>query len=201
MADHGTALSIGQLADFLSTGTKALTLLADQLGPDLAHKWAGKSELMQERILRVLREPMQIRHYADGVAFSLTLDGDAVENQPLEMVQSDRYAGTWQHNGPTVKGRQTRTFKWVSVGYCDNFQELVAKLKKHGDIQEGQWREAVKATFEPDGEHPRGIADPSWVGPRGRAHFPSVLAYGRSYFYWAERDFGDVWRWLVAVSK
>lgn len=118
-------------------------------------------------------------HYADGVVFEMTLEGDAPENQPLEMVRRDGYTGEWKHNGPIVKGKQTRRFKWVAVGNQPNL-EAVRSILVSGKIPEGQWREAVKRVFEPDGEHPRGIADPSWKRPGGNANFPYVEGVGRS---------------------
>ena len=137
-----------------------------------------------------------------GEVFELTLDGDAPENQPLEMVRHDGYDWkVWQHEGPVVKGSQTKRFKLVKVGYCRTFNELRRKLGAHGEIPEGQWREALKAAYKSDGKGHVGVADSSWVGPRGRAPFPCVLAYGHSFFLWADGDFNDDWRWLVEASK
>src|SRR5438093_900459 len=103
----------------------------------------------------------RIYHYPENVEFELTLDGDAPENQPLEMVR--RHPGIWTHKGATVKGIQTRRFKWVSAGHCRNLDEVRTKLKEYGKIPEGQWREAIKFTFFwPDGKHHRAVADASW---------------------------------------
>lgn len=140
-------------------------------------------------------------HYADGEVFEMTLDGDAPKNQPWEMVRRDGYSGEWKHNGPRVKGRQTRRFKWISIGYQPNLEAVRTALAPHGKIPEGQWREAVKQMFEPDGKHPRGIADPSWEDPDGRARFPYVECDGRSDFRWADGGQGESWRWLVGVGK
>ena len=100
-----------------------------------------------------------------------------------------------------MRGIQARRFKWVSVGYCRTFDELIRKLTTCGDIPEGQWREAVKVMFEPDDEHPRGIADSSWVDPDSYADFPYVDANGDSNFAWTGIDFRGDWRWLVGVRK
>lgn len=54
MQTHGTALTDGQLAEFLGNGTRALALIASRLGPQHAHYWDGKSEEMQERLLKAL---------------------------------------------------------------------------------------------------------------------------------------------------
>ena len=54
MKNHGTALSEGQLAEFLGAGTKALTLIANQLGPDLTDNWARNSGAMQKAFLSAL---------------------------------------------------------------------------------------------------------------------------------------------------
>ncbi len=214
MPEHRTALNKGQMAEFVSAGTKALIFIADQLGPDLAHNWAGNGEAMQRAFLGVLVPPTEsastpqkevvstkIPHYADGVEFEMTLDGGAPENQPLEMVRRDGYSGKCKHGGPTVNGIQTQRFKWVAVGYQPSFDAVLSALAPHGEIPEGQWREVVKQMFEPDGEHLRGIVDPSWTLPDGHARFPYVDSYGRSNFRWAGRGFHAYWRWLVRVSK
>ena len=202
MPTHRTALNGGQLAEFVSAGTKALILIADKLGPDLADSWARNGEAMQRVFLQVLAPPsdstptpkkevviVKIPHYPDGVEFDMTLDGDAPENQPLEMVRRDGYSGRWKHKGSTVKGMQTQRFKWAAVGYQYNLDAVRTALTPHGEIPEGQWREAVKQMFEPDGEHLRGIADSSWVDPNGGADFPYVNSVGDSNFVWANNDF------------
>ena len=61
--------------------------------------------------------PTRRAHYAEGEVFEMTLNGDAPENQPLEMVRRDGYTGRWTHNGPKVSGRQTRRFKLDVIGY------------------------------------------------------------------------------------
>ena len=141
------------------------------------------------------------QHYPDGEVFEMTLNGDAPENQPLEMVRRDGYTGDWKHSGPKVKGIETRRFKWVAVGYQPNLEAVRVVLASHGKIPEGQWREAVKQMFEPDGEYPRGVADPSWRGPSSDADFPCVGRGGVSDFGWAGSGRSGDWRWLVGVSK
>jgi hypothetical protein len=134
--------------------------------------------------------------------FELTLDGDAAENQPLEMVRRDGYNPKgWQHRGPVVKGRHTKRFKLVEIGYCRNFDEVRRKLAIHGEIPEGQWREAFRARYgKPDGKGPIGIADALWVIPYSSAYFPYVGLDGDSNFRWTDSDFYDVWRWLVVCK-
>lgn len=144
---------------------------------------------LKTRIIPALNQP-----------FELTLDGDAPENQPLEMVRLDGYdPQNWKYQGTPVKGKQTRRFKLVSVGPCTNFTEVQEKLKPHGEIPEGQWGNAFKKKFpKMDGNGPIGVADLSWVDPHGCAYFPFVLAGGASHFRWAAYRFGGRWRWLVA---
>ena len=133
--------------------------------------------------------------------FELTLDGDAAKNKPLEMVRRDGYnPKDWKHKGPVVEGSQTKRFKLVKVGYCRTLDELRRKLGEHGEIPEGQWREAL-AAYKSDGKGPVGIADSSWAHPRGSARFPCVFTGGDSDFFWSDYDFHDDWRWLVGVSK
>ena len=54
MSDRGTALSEGQLAEFVGAGARALTLIAAQLGPELAENWSRNGEAMQKAFLSVL---------------------------------------------------------------------------------------------------------------------------------------------------
>ena len=137
-----------------------------------------------------------------AAVFELTLDGDDSKNQPLAMVRRDGYSGNWKHKGPVVKGQHTRRFKLVQVGYCRNLDEVRQKLVAHGEIPEGQWREAFKAAYPtPDGAGPVGIADPSWLDSDGGADFPYVYSDGSSYFHWADDGRIERWRWLVAVGK
>lgn len=163
----------------------------------------GKAEVRMfgEAAPANLTRPSKLPHYPDGEVFALTLNGDALENQPLQMVRSDGYGSGWRYNGPTVKGTQTRRFKWVAIGSCRTFDEVLQKLKPHGKIPEGQWREAVKEKFQHDGVRARGIADASWVDPGGRATFLYVDSNGRSVFCWSDRGFNGRWRWLVEVSE
>jgi len=137
-----------------------------------------------------------------AAVFELTLDGDDSKNQPLAMVRRDGYSGNWKHKGPVVKGQHTRRFKLVQVGYCRNLDEVRQKLVAHGEIPEGQWREAFKAAYpNPDGKGPIGFADPSWLDSHDVASFPYVYSLGSSFFRWAVSDRSGRWRWLVAVGK
>ncbi|OGH68918.1 MAG: hypothetical protein A3J66_02130 [Candidatus Magasanikbacteria bacterium RIFCSPHIGHO2_02_FULL_47_14] len=136
--------------------------------------------------------------------FELTLDGDAPENRPLEMVRADGYdePEKWKHTGLTVTGQQTRRGKLVLVGYCDSFDEVKAKLAAQGTIPEGQWREAFKARYPTlDGKGSIGVADASWASPHGGASFPYVDSFGFSLFDSADGGFDERWRWLVLVGK
>lgn len=134
--------------------------------------------------------------------FELTLDGDAPENQPLQIVRDCGYTGKWGHNGPKVKGKgkQTRRFKLAQAGYQPNLDGVKAALPASGSV-EGQWIKAFKAAYpQPDGQGPIGIADASWVDPSGNARFPVVSTDGSPYFGWAGVGRDACWRWLVAVK-
>ena len=135
--------------------------------------------------------------------FELTLDGSAPENQPLEMVRADGCDPRgWKHDGPTVKGTESRRGKLVSVGYCRGWQELERKLKAHGELPEGQWREAFKARYPTlDGNGPIGFADRSWSVPSERRFFPYVSSAGESSFYWFDDGVHGFWRWFVLVAE
>lgn len=150
--------------------------------------------------------------------FELTLDGDAEVNDPLEMMRHDygcNQLEKWRHIGNKVVGKQTRRFVIVPVGYCANFSILQEKLAKEGTIPEGQWRQALKATYKPDGRGAVGIADPSWVDSYGTVRFPYVdggvdSSYlrlpGRGY-HWTKwwliefsRGYNGIMWWLVEVK-
>lgn len=185
-------------------GSKLVQMMPDDLDHDQAQAVIDSPETLRE-FLGGLRALHAIPPYpAVGEIFELTLDGDAPENQPLEMVSRDGYdhPELWSHNGERVVGVQTRRFKLVEVGFCKNLDEVKEKLAPHGTIPEGQWREAFKKRFrKPDGKGPIGFADSSWVDPRAFVYFPFVDADGGSLFYWADYDFYADWRWLVGVRK
>ncbi|MBI2552311.1 hypothetical protein HYW17_03385 [Candidatus Uhrbacteria bacterium] len=142
----------------------------------------------------------KLPHYPQGEVFELTLDGGAPENHPLVMVQDEPRAGEWKHSGPTIQGTPTQRFRWVAIGHRPTFADVRIMLKTCGKIPEGQWREAVARTFAPDGQHPRGIADASWIDPRGLPFFPFVDAYGGgSRVREAYGDFVVSWLWLIKV--
>lgn len=54
MPKHGTALTEGQLAEFLGAGVKALALIANDLGPELTHNWSNNGHAMQRVFLSAL---------------------------------------------------------------------------------------------------------------------------------------------------
>jgi len=134
----------------------------------------------------------------DGEVFELTLDADNVD--PLGMVRSFGYdPKNWMFHGTRLSGTITRRFMWVRVGHQSNLEGVRRACEKHGRVPEGQWLEAVKATFEHDVKW-RGVADLSWELPDGGRDFPCVTGFGRSSFRWAAYARGDGWRWLVEVT-
>lgn len=147
----------------------------------------------------------------NGEVFELTIDGNASENQPLEIARrEDRHFGSkkwqhvgkkWQHVGKLVTGTQTRRFKLISIVSCREFADITRELARHGTIPEGQWCEALQATYQHDKEGPLGVADPSWVNPGGGTCFPSIISNGDSCLYWTGDTFSNSWRWLVGVSE
>lgn len=215
MSQHGTAYTLGQYNEVMVMVVRALPKALEGTDPKriitcLQQHGEGLGRALNEALLSQTKEiastvgPTVLVYPADGEIFELTLDGDAPENDPIKMVRRDGYSKPekWKHAGKKVVGKQTRHFVLVSVGYCENFIELVGKLVKHGTIPEGQWREAFKAAYpQPDGKGPVGFADSSWVDPSGRADFPYVITDGRSHFFWTDDDFDESWRWLVGVGK
>ena len=195
----------GQKSDLLATMAGAIPPLtfdeAQGIIGDKGPFVADVRSVFERAKARLAGAPTpQPTYPAVGEVFELMLDGDA--HSPLEMVQRDGYSGNWKHKGPVVKGRHTRRFKLVQVGYCRNLDEVRQKLVAHGEIPEGQWREAFKAAYpNPDGKGPIGFADPSWLDSHDVASFPYVYSLGSSFFRWAVSDRSGRWRWLGAVGK
>lgn len=150
---------------------------------------------------------------ADNEVFELTLDGDAPENDPIEMVKRDGYSEPekWQFTGRKITGTQTCRFKLVRVGDCHNFDEVRQRLVLYGVVPNGQWREAFKDKYpRPDGRGPIGFCGLSWVRPIGDRVFrvfPSLIDKGGAWLSCFNSpdgvglDLHDArWRWLVVVS-
>ncbi len=142
---------------------------------------------------------------ADGVEFQLTLKNIP---DPMQMVRrggngSGYNPTSWQYNGSPPTPRTGR-FKLVRVGDCLNLYEVMEKLKRHGKLPEGQWREAFTEVYPlNDGNGPIGFADPKWVGINAVANFPVCDGAGREWrsrFGWAGRGRYRLWRWLVEVE-
>lgn len=190
---------------------KLVTLPSQTLGVvcDLLEKLADPEWVeATKRFLRTRPAPepstLAIPQYpANGVIFELTLNFDATEADPTQMVRVGGYGPSekWRFVGKKMCGIQTRCFKLVQVGACRNFNEVLQNLAQYGEIV-GQSCAAFKVAFpKPDGNGPIGIADASWVDPDGKLCFPFVRSDGSSRFFWADIEFGGSWRWLVPASK
>ncbi|TSC75531.1 MAG: hypothetical protein G01um101430_373 [Parcubacteria group bacterium Gr01-1014_30] len=143
---------------------------------------------------------------AVGEAFELTIDFDAPENQPLEMLKRDSYNPEgWNYTGKKVTGKHTRRFKLVQVGYSVTFApfaEVRQKIVSHGEVPEGQWRQAFKATYPiHDGKGAVNVLDSSWVDSNGEARFPYIETLGLSSFSLTRRIFTEQCRYLVAIHE
>lgn len=180
--------------------TATLAVLPRGLSGAMMQRWIEMPVAERSAALRsVLISPWP----KPGEVFQLTINGDASECDPIQMVCSDGYneSETWKHNGFKVEGQQTRRFKLVEVGYQPTFDAVQAELKKHGKIPRGQWREALKKNFPDAPGRPVGISDASWVLPCGDPNFPFVNGDGGSNFDWAGGDFSEAWLWLVEVDN
>lgn len=149
---------------------------------------------------------------ANGVKFQLTLKSSA---DPFGMFKNDGYCiKGMKFTGAKIAPKTCRTFKLVQVGWCADLNGVRKKLKKHGSIPEGQWREAFKNAFPrygsynpENGPNPIGFPDPSWTRMdnfQNRAFFP-VLFWDEENGKW-HSDFlwtglGGNYRWLVRVRK
>ena len=174
----------------------ALVVTALKTGQDLALVQPKAEQEMEQASF----EPAVPAYPAIGEVFELTLDSNVPENQPLQIVRDCGYTGKWRHNGRTVKGKQTRRFKFAQAGYQPDLDGVKAALPTSGSV-EGQWIKAFKAAYpQPDGNGPVGIADASWFNPSGGVYFPIVDTDGRLNFYWADNDQDANWRWLVPAE-
>lgn len=140
------------------------------------------------------------RYPAIGETFELTLNGD--EHPPLDMVTGYGYPEVqrWQYIGTTVTGIETKKFKLIQVGKCDNLTQILHKIREQeGEIPPGQWLEALKKVYGPTGDDKRlvGIADASWKSQRGHTRFPYIYSNGIPKFAWSDHGFGEIWCWLV----
>lgn len=154
---------------------------------------------MTDKVISALTYP------ADGEIFKLTLDGDAPENDPIEMLRRDGYSAVgWLYNGKKLTGKQTHTFKLVSLtGYGGDFERTLRDVVECGGIPEGQWREALKNAYPHHDSKSKtcvGVADLSWVNQYGFPCFPFIDIYGNSRFHWPAHSFFGRWRWLVVVA-
>ena len=198
LSELATRRQSGHLFDSVEQQLLDLPRLTVQ---EIVKRGTSRYQELHQQVVNTLIEEFGIPVYPNvGEIFELTLDGDAPENQPLQMVRDFGYTGKWRHNGPKVKGKQTRRFKLAQAGYQPNLDGVKSALPGSGSV-EGQWIKAFKAAYpQPDGKGPIGIADASWVGPDGGASFPIVDSDGVLYFHWAAFDRGDSWRWLVPAE-
>ena len=134
-----------------------------------------------------------------GVIFELTLDGDAPENQPMTMFESNGYITKgWWHNGVVVAGKQTHIFKLFQ--WKGDWDKIGDKIGDNNPP--GQWRNAFLSTFpEPDDKCPIGVHDASWHSLHGRS-FPGIDLYGEPTFFRTNQitPFSP-WRWLIFAKS
>lgn len=96
MPERGTALNKGQLADFVGEAVKALVLMSDKLGPDLAHNLAKNGQSMERTFLRALVPPSEGQQSAvDRLANlplwrTLTIGGYSRE-ELLQMLEAEKF--------------------------------------------------------------------------------------------------------------
>lgn len=192
MPTHGTATETVR-GTFVEFSAAVLRALPRDLTPEVEIRWTRNGESLS----RILRNALMPKD------FELTLDFDATD--PIVMLTSDGInPNGWEFKGTKPKGIQTRRFKLVQIGYHPNLDAVRMALASHGDVPEGQWREAFKVAYPtPNGKGLIGIADPSWVAPGGNRYFPCLSDDGArsvSDFFWAGNSHSDEWQWLVACK-
>lgn len=93
MPSHGTP-SLGHLAPFVGTATKALVLISDELEPDAQARWADKSEEMQALFRKVfLPQPLPVspEQIATGIVkvVRIEIGGSRTTDQMIETAHRD----------------------------------------------------------------------------------------------------------------
>lgn len=145
---------------------------------------------------------------AVGEVFELTLDGDALETEPMEMVLRDRnfQPDKWKYRGERVFGNQTRQFRLIRLPSSSrNLMDVRFKLRPYGKTPKGQWREALRVAYsvpshDDESNEVISIADDSWVNHHGLPCFPWIRKDGSSGFMWSGLFLDDSLLWLVDIT-
>lgn len=186
-------MSLEQQRDFYA---RVLRALPTDLEDNVVKRWMNDPEGLAS-MLRSSFVSVASLYPADGEIFTLTI------NRPftgLEMVRDDGFSNwqEWKFTGQEIAVAQTKRFKLVSIGEQMNWEAIILELVKHGKIPMGQWRKVFKGAYpEPDKNGPIGIADVSWINPRGSANFPYINTDGTERFELTSSIFYGYWRWLV----
>lgn len=102
MSKHGTALTEGQLAEFLGAGVKALALIANDLGPELTHNWSNNGQAMQRAFLSVLAQ-QEIQKQK--------------ENQFLKLISGDKSLVLDAIKGTEILAEAKEMFKYIDSDF------------------------------------------------------------------------------------
>lgn len=114
------------------------------------------------------------------------------------------YPDRWQFTGKTVTAGTTKRFRLVEVGYQPNLAAVAKVCTKPGQkVPEGVWMQTFSETF---GSNIRdrnivGVADSSWVNPRGLVEFPLVYKHSGRSFSRADNVQDDDLLWLVEEAE
>ena len=153
---------------------------------------------------------------AEGETFSLTLDADHKDNQPIAIAV--KYGGLkeseWKHVGTKLTRTLTKPFKLVAQ--LEDSTGLVAvkeQITPHGAIPGGQWCKAFWDTYQqviPRRDLIIGVADDSWATKHtwkpnvwNTSRFPRICtAQRRLAFHWNFLQFKRCqWLWLVHADE
>jgi len=196
---------ISQYREFVATLARCAP---DNLGSETFQYWIRHPRELSQFLSGLKREKAtttELPTYPKvGEVFELTLDPvkglEMLKNSPREYLSDQEY---WELRCQEITEPETRRFKLVSEDYKWAFNILCKALRKHGKVATAPWREALRASFRPDGHGPVGVAYDAWVDPDGDVYFPYVDTDGYSYFTWHVNcgEFDGSWRWLVQVSK
>lgn len=205
MPTHGTALSEGQTAEFVGAGTKALILIANRLGPDLAHNWAGNGEAMQRAFLGALMPPeakpapaaIVVPEPTITTYGALTVDYDMVLEAMVKAGQYDWVDPdiTAEHFPIVGKGKVQRVPLTVHFGRDMDDADVTTEFERLG-LEDGAIEEltAFGAKYpELQREFPILARKSVWRNRFGRPHGPCLDRGDRErslYLYIRER------RWL-----
>lgn len=139
MSKHGTALTEGQMAEFLGAGVKALTLIANDLGPELTHNWSNNGQAMQRAFLSVLAPQQKENQFLKLISGDKSLVLDAVNGTEILAEAKEIFAyidsnfRKWKadEKGPATKETPVQVYEMAQdADFSQMFGSLSSEVRK-----------------------------------------------------------------------